>query len=126
MSEETPAGGPQEPGPGAMPPWMQPPGSPPRRDPDATRRGIRAAGMIFGAAVLLHLVLLAGVKLSRNSDLAWLFLPEGLLVIVGGLIASIVVTLKLPLDSRAPFWITGIACMFLSVIVWGATCAVAL
>jgi hypothetical protein len=126
MSDETPAGEVPAPDPEAVPPWMHPPtGAPPASgDPHATRRGVRAALMIFGAAVALHLALLAFVKLSGNSENVWLFLPEGLLVIVVGLIVSIVVTLKLPLDSRAPFWIAGIGCMFASVIVWGATCAV--
>src|SRR5215218_4669995 len=125
MTEETPAGEVPGPGPESVPPWMQPPGGapPPPRDPDATRRGIRAALMIFGAAVALHLALLAFVKLSGKDENVWLFIPEGLLVIVVGLIAAIVVTLRLPLPSRAPFWLAGIACMFASFIVWGATCA---
>jgi hypothetical protein len=125
MTDETPAGDAPRPEFEAVPPWQPPPGGPPPpRDPDATRRGIRAAAMIFAAAVGLHLVLLAGVKLSGKSENAWLFLPEGLLVIVGGLIAAIIVTVKLPMDSRAPFWIAGVACMFASFIVWGMTCAV--
>jgi hypothetical protein len=125
MTDETPADEVPERSPESVPPWMQPPTSapPPPHDPDATRRGIRAALMIFGAAVALHLALLAFVKLSGNSENVWLFLPEGLLVIVAGLIAAIVVTLKLPMDSRAPFWIAGFACMVASFIVWGATCA---
>jgi hypothetical protein len=82
--------------------------------------------MIFAAAVLLHLVLLAAVQLSGDRSNAWLFLPEGLIVIVVGLVAAIVVTLKLPPDSRAPFWIAGIACMFASATVWAVTCAVAM
>lgn len=119
MSEEFPAGGPP---PGYPPPqWAPPP-----RDPDATRRGIRAAVIIFAVAVGLHLLLLAGIKLSGNNENAWLFLPEGLLVILGGLVAAIIITIKLPVDSRAAFWIAGIACMFASAIVWGLTCAVAL
>jgi hypothetical protein len=40
-------------------------------------------------------------------------------VIVAGLVASIGVTLKLPLESRAPFWLAGIACSLGSFIVWG-------
>ena len=126
MTDETPAGEAPDPEREAMPPWMQPPtvARPPERDPDAAKRGIRAALMIFGAAVALHLALLAFVKLSGNSENVWLFLPEGLLVIVGGLVAAIVVTLKLPMDSRAPFWIAGFVCMVASFIVWGATCAV--
>jgi hypothetical protein len=127
MTDETPAG--DAPGPEfeAAPPWTQPSGDPPPpRDPDATRHGVRAAMTIFAAAVGLHLVLLAGVKLSGNSENMWLFLPEGLLVMVGGLVAAIVVTTRLPMDSRAAFWITGVACMFASVIVWGMTCAVAM
>jgi len=141
MSDETPAGEPREPeypapetGASAQPEPEQPaseigappPGEPPRRDPDATRRGVRAALTIFGAAVALHLLVLAFVKLSGNGENVWLFIPEGLLVIVAGVVASIVVTIKLPLDSRAPFWIAGVACMFASFIVWSATCAVAM
>ena len=118
MSDENPAGDPI----GPTIPEMRPPGLRPPRDPDATRRGIRAALMIFGAAVALHLALLAFVKLSGNSENVWLFIPEGLLVIVVGLVASIIVTIKLPMDSRAPFWIAGFVCMVASFIVWGVTC----
>ena len=120
MTDETPAGEIPVPERETAAPGMQPP---PPRDPDATRRGVRAALIILGAAVALHLALLAFVKLSGNDENVWLFLPEGLLVIVVGLIAALVVTFKLPLESRAPFWIAGIACMFASFIVWGATCA---
>jgi hypothetical protein len=100
--------------------------APPPRDPDATGRGVRAAAAILAVVTLLHLALLAFVKLSGNSENVWLFIPEGLLVIVGGLTAAIIVMLRLPPESRAPFWITGLACMFASVIVWGVTCAVAM
>jgi hypothetical protein len=129
MTDETPAGDPPEPGIEAVPPWMQPPSGgapPPPDDSGATRRGVRAAMKIAGAAVALHLALLAYVKLSGDSENVWLFVPVGLLVIVGGLIAAIVVTLKLPLESRAPFWIAGIACMFGTFIVWGVTCGLAM
>jgi len=119
MSDETPAGDPRQPEYPAAPY----PGEPPPRDPDATGRGVRAALTIFGVAVALHLALLAFVKLSRNDENVWLFLPEGLLVIFFGLVSAIIVTIKLPLESRAPFWLAGIACMFGSFIVWGATCA---
>jgi hypothetical protein len=125
MTDETPAGDPREPPSGAVPPWMQPPSSgapPPPGDSQATRRGVRAAMTIAGAAVVPHLALLAYVKLSGNDENVWLFVPEGLLVIVVAFIAAIVVTLKLPLESRAPFWIAGIACMFGTFIVWGVTC----
>jgi len=124
MTDETPADDAPDPRIEAVPPWMQPPGSapPPPRDPEATRRGVRAALAIFGVAVALHVLLLAFVKLSGKDENVWLFIPEGLLVIVGGLIAALVVTFKLPLQSRAPFWLAGIACMFGSFIVWGVTC----
>jgi hypothetical protein len=89
-------------------------------------RGVRAAAMIFVVAVALHVVTLAVVKLTGGNQAGWIFLPEGLFVIVAGLIAAIVATVKLPLDSRAPFWISGIAFMALSFIIWGATCAMAL
>jgi len=125
MTDETPAGEVPEEGPESVPPWELPPvARPPERDPDATKRGIRAALMIFGAVVALHVALLAFVKLSGNSENVWLFIPEGLLVIVAGLVAAIIVTIKLPMDSRAPFWIAGFVCMVASFIVWGATCAV--
>jgi hypothetical protein len=122
MTEETPAGG--APGEaGAVPPNGPPPPGPPfPRDPDATGRGIRAAVMIFAVAVALHLALLAFVKLSGNDENVWLFIPEGLFVIVAGLVAAIIVTIKLPMDSRAPFWLAGFVCMVASFIVWGVTC----
>lgn len=120
---EEPAHGPPHDGP--PPPWTQPPPRPPRT-PEDTRRGINAALLIFGAAVALHLLLLAFVKLTPDGNDAWLFLPEGLFVIVAGFIAAVVVTVKLPEPSRVPFWLTGVACMFASFIIWGVTCAVAL
>jgi hypothetical protein len=82
--------------------------------------------VIFGSAIGLHLVTLVGVKLSGDSNNAWLFLPEGLLVIAAALIAAVIVTVKLPPHARGPFWAAGVVCMFLSFIIWGATCAVAL
>ena len=104
-----------------------PPGdAPPPRDPDATRRGVRAALAILAVVTLVHLALLAFVKLSGKDENVWLFIPEGLLVIAIALAAAIVVMLKLPPDSRAPFWLTGLACMFASFIIWGATCALAM
>lgn len=132
MSDETPAGPPEPPDGGGAPPeypaqpWMQPPQYRPPRDPQATPRGIRAAVMIFLAAVALHLLLLGYVKLVGSSQDAWLFLPEGLGVILAGFIAAIVVTVKLPQDSRGPFWLAGIACMFASATVWAVTCGLAL
>jgi hypothetical protein len=122
MTDETPAGDPPEKDYEAVRPETQPPGAPPPRDPDATRRGIRAAIMMFGAASALHLALLAFVKLSGNDENVWLFVPEALLVMFVGLFAAFIVTLKLPLESRAPFWLAGIVCMIASFIVWGVTC----
>jgi hypothetical protein len=78
--------------------------------------------MIFAVAVALHLALLAFVKLSGKDENVWLFIPEGLFVIVAGLVAAIIVTIKLPMDSRAPFWLAGFVCMVASFIVWGVTC----
>ncbi|HSU15432.1 hypothetical protein [Longimicrobium sp.] len=101
-------------------------GEQPVRDPDATRRGVRAALIIFGIVIAMHLVLFAAVKLSGDSNNAWLFLPEGVLVVIAALVAAIVVSIKLPVDSRVSFWAVGVGCMFLSFIIWGATCAIAL
>lgn len=152
MSDETPAGDPRDdrretPADGPPPPPYPPPPPPPGtsgygyqewpheappgtgpayKDPQAVPRGVRAAAIIFGVAVALHLVTLAVVKLMGGSEAGWLFIPEGLFVVVAGFIAAIVVTMKLPLDSRAAFWISGIAFMAMSFIVWGATCAMAL
>ncbi|HYH81505.1 MAG TPA: hypothetical protein VEX86_17000 [Longimicrobium sp.] len=152
MSDETPAGDPRDergwaPDDGPPPPppppppgsgyayqeWPHdaPPGTGPGPAPEhgnsgAVARGVRAAAMIFGVAVALHLVTLAVVKLMGGNAAGWIFIPEGLFVVVGGFVAAIVITSKLPLDSRAPFWISGVAFMALSFIVWGATCAIAL
>jgi hypothetical protein len=129
MQEEPANGPPAEPY-GPPPPYPPPyPGeypAPAPRPPDATRRGVLAALLIFGAAIALHLVTLAGVELSGDSNNAWIFLPEGLLVIACSLIAAVIVSVKLPPHSRGPFWAAGVVCMFLSFIIWGATCAVAL
>ena len=128
--QEPPHEVPRPDGPGPVPPAPFPPPPPEYgvnpRPPDATRRGILAALLIFGAAILLHLITLLGVKLSGDSNNAWLFLPEGVFVVVAALIAAGLVTSKLPRESRGPFWAMGVLCMFLSFIIWGATCAVAL
>lgn len=94
--------------------------------PDATRRGVTAALAIFAVVVLLHLALLAFVKLSGDPNNAILFLPEGILIIVVALAAAIFVTIKLPMQSRTAFWAVGAACMFMSFIIWGATCALSM
>ncbi|HET7234158.1 MAG TPA: hypothetical protein VFJ16_29360 [Longimicrobium sp.] len=112
-------------------PHEAPPGTgygpgPRQKDPGAVGRGVRAAAMIFGAAVLLHLLTLAAVAISGNGNNAGFFIPEGLLVVFVGFIVAIVVSIKLPIDSRAPFWISGVAFMALSFIIWGATCAIGL
>ncbi|MBV9109399.1 MAG: hypothetical protein JO306_08345 [Gemmatimonadetes bacterium] len=126
--QEPPHEVPRPDGPVPPPPFPPPPpeyaAGP--RPADATRRGVLPALLIFGAAILLHLVTLIGVKLSGDTNNAWIFLPEGLLVVVAALIAAIIVTAKLPPESRGPFWATGVVCMFLSFVIWGATCAVAL
>lgn len=98
----------------------------PVRAPDAVRRGVLASLAIFGVVVAIHLLMLAAVKLSGYPDAVMLFIPEGLVVIVGGLVAAALVARKLPPGSNVPFWATSVVCMFLSFIVWGATCAVAL
>src|SRR3954465_9345946 len=56
----------------------------PVRASDDVRRGVLAALAIFGVVVLIHLLMLAAVKLSGVSDAVMLFIPEGLVVIVGG------------------------------------------
>ena len=127
--QEPPHEVPRPDGPDPVPPPFPPPPPPYGgipRPPDATRRGVIPALLIFGAAVALHLVTLVGVKLSGDSNNAMIFLPEGLVVIAAALIAAVIVTVKLPPHSRGPFWATGVVCMFLSFIIWGATCAVAL
>jgi hypothetical protein len=99
---------------------------PPGRDPQAVSRGVKAAAMIFGAAVALHLLTLAAVAVSGDGNNAGYFIPEGLFVAFAGLVAGIVVSLKLPLQSRASFWISGVAFMALSFIIWGVTCGIGL
>jgi hypothetical protein len=130
---EHPAGEPpRNPYEAQLPPPGQPGGAggggraPVEGPPDYTRRGVMAALAIFAVVVVLHLVLLAFVKLSGDSNNVILFLPEGILVVVGALAAAIVVTLRLPMQSRVAFWAAGAACIFMSVIVWGATCALAM
>jgi hypothetical protein len=132
---EYPADGPPPPPPPPPPPgdgyqeWPHeaPPGTGPRyKDPEAVSRGVRAAALIFAVTVLIHLLTLFGVWVSGNNVNGGYFFPEGLFVAVGGFIAAIVVTFKLPLDSRAPFWIAGVAFMALSFIIWGMTCGLAL
>jgi len=140
MSDETPAGGdPHYPGGGPPPPppphggqyqeWPHeaPPGvGPPPRDPHAVSRGVKAAALIFAASVALHLLTLAAVAVSGDGNNAGFFIPEGLFVVVVGLVAAVVVSMKLPLESRAAFWISGVAFMALQFIIWGVTCGVGL
>ena len=108
------------------PPGVDPQFRPPERDPRAVSRGVKAAAWIFAAAVALHLLTLAAVAISGDGNNAGYFLPEGLLVAFAGIIAGIVVSLKLPMQSRASFWISGVAFMALSFIIWGVTCGIGL
>jgi hypothetical protein len=73
---------------------------------------------------VLHVLTLAAVAITGDSSNAGYFLVEGLFVVVAGFVAALIVTAKLPTDSRAPFWISGIAFMGLSFIVWGVTCGI--
>jgi hypothetical protein len=127
MSDQDPANNPRHPHGGGYQEWPHhaPPGvHPPQKDPQAVRRGVVAAAYIFGAAVAVHLATLAAVALMGGSDNAFLFLPEGILVVVVGLIAAIVVSVRLPMDSRPSFWLSGFAFMALQFIIWGVTCGI--
>jgi hypothetical protein len=91
-----------------------------------TRMAVRAALTLFGVATLLELVTLAGVRLSSDPDgNVPVFLPVGMLIFVGGLLAAVAVSIRLPRSSRATFWGLGVICIFASVILWGVTCALA-
>lgn len=142
MSDETPAGGdPHYPGGGPPPPphggpyqeWPHeaPPGmgpqyGAPQRDPHAVSRGVKAAALIFAVSVAVHLLTLAAVAISGDGNNAGFFIPEGLFVVFVGLVAAVVVSMKLPLESRAAFWISGVAFMALQFIIWGVTCGIGL
>lgn len=117
-------GGPYHEWPHQAPPGVEP--GPPQRDPQAVSRGVKAAALIFGAAVALHLLTLAAVAVSGDGNNAGYFIPEGLFVAFAGLVAAIIVSIKLPLQSRASFWISGVAFMALSFIIWGVTCGIGL
>jgi len=107
-------------------PHEAPPGVSPRhKDPHAVSRGVKAAALIFAAACLLHLLTLAGVAISGQGENAGFFLLEGIFVVIAGFVAALVVSFKLPMDSRAAFWISGIAFMALQFIIWGVTCGMA-
>src|SRR5215218_3969210 len=118
-------------GPGGYQEWPHeaPPGvgqgpAPRHKDPRAVSRGVKAAALIFAAACVLHLITLAAVAVSGDSSNAGYFLVEGLFVVVAGFVAALIITTRLPMDSRAPFWISGLAFMALSFIVWGVTCGI--
>lgn len=108
------------------PPGVDPRMRPPERDPRAVSRGVKAAAWIFAAAVAVHLLTLAAVAVSGDGNNGGYFLPEGLFVAFIGVMAAIYVSLKLPLESRSAFWISGVAFMALSFIIWGVTCGLAL
>ncbi|HET7460962.1 MAG TPA: hypothetical protein VFJ82_06930 [Longimicrobium sp.] len=108
------------------PPGVDPRFRPPQRDPQAVSRGVKAAAWIFAAAVALHLLSLAAVAVSGDGSNGGYFLFEGLFVAFVGLLVAIFVSLKLPLESRSAFWISGVAFMALSFIIWGVTCGLAL
>ena len=106
------------------PPGVGPPPGQRYKDPQAVSRGVKAAALIFAAACVLHLLTLAAVAITGDSTNAGYFLIEGMFVVVAGFVAALIVTARLPTDSRAPFWISGIAFMGLSFIVWGVTCGI--
>ena len=104
------------------------PGSPPRRarDPGATRRGVRAALVLFAVVVATHVLTLAAVKLEGDSQAWGYFLPEGALVALLAFAVFLYLMITYPPEVREPFFITSLICMAASVLVWTVTCAVAM
>ena len=104
---------------------------------EPTRRGMRAAWILFGCATGVHVALVSTSvaihrprtpprdALSPFADLyfplIWMLYSVPLLAIATG-IAALVVGARLPQESRKAFWLTGLLCVFLSVALWGATC----
>jgi len=136
MSDDTPAdgvpggtGGDYHEWPHTAPPGVGPrprpePAAGPAYRPDAVQRGVHAAAKLFGATSLVYVLAAVAAVLDRgNRGSPQLF--SGLVVIVGGFVAAVVITLRLPLDSRAPFWTAGFAFMALSAMLWAATCSLA-
>jgi hypothetical protein len=90
------------------------------------RQGIRAALIIFAAAVGLELLGIVMVKLSSDprDAVVTVFFYIGMIVFVVGLWTAMTVSNRLPPAARGPFWAMGVLCAFLSMILWGVTCAV--
>ena len=91
------------------------------------RQGITAALALFAVAVMVELLALGGVRLSGDPDanVGGVFLTIGFLIFVGGSIAAIAVSARLPRAARGPFWAMGVLCAFATVILWGVTCGLA-
>lgn len=95
--------------------------------PHSSRKGARAALLLFYWAVSLEIVTLIGVRLSQDpAENAWaVFATLGLYMALLWPLVAVGVSLYLPRPARVTFWSTTVLLVFLAGILWGLTCAVA-
>jgi hypothetical protein len=95
-------------------------GGPLCRDP-ATRvqPGVKPALLIFGGAVVLEAVAIAGFNQTMDGR----FIVMGMLVAAAALIVAIVAGARLPKGRRWPFWLVGVVCILAATVIFAGTCA---
>jgi hypothetical protein len=102
------------------PPPPRPPS--PQRSPEMDAKGSRAAWLIFGIFAWADVSI--SIFSRGDARMMGLFAADLAMVVLGpvlGLVAHFV----LPRESRYSFWMTGLLCMGLMVLLWGITCGVA-
>lgn len=96
-------------------------------DPELVRKGRRAAGRLFAVAAGAQVALLLYTRLRETDQLArgLDFLFGGIVTLVVGLLAAIIISIRLPAGARKPFWVTGLLYVVLTAVIWGASCGLA-
>jgi hypothetical protein len=96
------------------------------RDPAATRQGVRAALILFGAIAAAHLLTLAVATVVGQQSWAILFPLEGLAALLVIFVAFLRLITRLPQPARGPFFITALICAAATTLLWTITCAAAM
>ena len=104
-------------------PSLPPPPRPaPPRSPEMDAKGSRAAWLIFGVFAWVEVVI--SIFFRGDARLTGLLVADLAMVVLGPVI-GLIVHFALPRESRYSFWMTGLLCMGLMVLLWGVSCGVA-
>jgi hypothetical protein len=104
-------------------PSFPPPPPRPPRVVAADNRGSRAAWLIFGLFAWAELTI--SVVFRGDERLVGLLAADVGMVVLGPVIGLVVHFFVLPPESRKSFWLTGVVCSGIMVLLWGLACSVA-